>query len=92
MFWIANQQNSFHNNAAVGGSFGFWVFTHSQSEEYRYQGMMLEPWSHHEWTNNKARVQTAQEEIIQNIYLDVQIFFFNFAVQIIEPNYRTKIP
>lgn len=36
VFWISNVKNFFHDNAAVGGTNGYWTFTHTASDSYQW--------------------------------------------------------
>lgn len=36
VFWMSNVANYFNDNAAVGGEAGIWAFTHSGSDNYKY--------------------------------------------------------
>ncbi len=55
VFWIANIQNFIHDNAAVGGFAGLWVFTHNAWDGYGWQAIPKDPISgKREWRNNKA--------------------------------------
>ncbi|CBY20187.1 unnamed protein product [Oikopleura dioica] len=55
VFWIAHPHNFFHDNAAVGGNAGYWVFTHTASDKYGYEALPIDPVSgRREWRNNKA--------------------------------------
>ena len=55
VFWLANIANYVHDNAAVGGHSGLWVFTHSGSAGYRWDAIPKDPVTGiREWRNNKA--------------------------------------
>ena len=55
VFWIANIQNYFHDNAAVGGHVGIWSFTHTSTRDYAYQAIPKDPVTGQRvWRNNKA--------------------------------------
>ena len=55
VFWIANIQNYFHDNAAVGGRVGIWSFTHTSTRDYAYQAIPKDPVTGERvWRNNKA--------------------------------------
>ena len=55
VFWIANIQNFIHDNAAVGGFAGLWVFTHNAWSGYGWQAIPKDPVTGiREWRNNKA--------------------------------------
>ena len=55
VFWIANIQNFVHDNAAVGGFAGIWVFTHNSYKNYGWQAIPKDPVTgKREWRNNKA--------------------------------------
>ena len=55
VFWLANIQNFVHDNAAVGGFAGIWVFTHNSYKNYGWQAIPKDPITgKREWRNNKA--------------------------------------
>ena len=53
VFWFANLHNHIHNNTAVGGNAGFWLFTHT-AYDYQYDSMPFHTSGKREWTNLKA--------------------------------------
>ena len=55
VFWFANIHNYVHDNVAVGGNSGYWVFTHTEYDTYQFDAMPKDPISgHREWRGNKA--------------------------------------
>ena len=53
VFWFANLHNHIHNNTAVGGNAGFWLFTHT-AYDYQFDAMPFHTSGKREWTNLKA--------------------------------------
>ena len=43
VFWIANIENYLHDNAAVGGFNGIWLFTHTRYREYAFHAIPEDP-------------------------------------------------
>ena len=57
VFWLANINNYFHDNSAVGGHAGIWSFTHTNTDSYRYDAIPVDPVSgRREWRNNKVQL------------------------------------
>ena len=59
VFWMSHGANWIHDNAAVGGTAGFWFFHHTASDKYAFEAMpkSLEN-GRREWRNNKASAAT----------------------------------
>ena len=55
VFWFANLHNTVHDNSAVGGNAGYWLFTHTASNRYQYDAIPVDPVTNkREWRGNKA--------------------------------------
>ena len=55
VYWFANIHNYVHDNIAVGGNSGFWLFTHSAYVNNQYDAIPFDPITgRREWRNNKA--------------------------------------
>ena len=55
VFWFANIHNYIHDNVAVGGNAGYWLFTHSAYVQNQFDAIPVDPETGvREWRNNKA--------------------------------------
>ena len=55
VFWFANIHNYVHNNVAVGGNSGYWLFTHSAYWTNQFDSIPFDAESgRREWKNNKG--------------------------------------
>ena len=59
VFWMSHGANWIHDNAAVGGTAGFWFFHHTASEKYQFEAIPpSKETGRREWRNNKASAAT----------------------------------
>ena len=93
VFWISNIENTLHDNAAVGGQAGIWVFTHSSSDSYTFQAIPEDPdTGKREWRNNKMSAafrgfvmdETVKDEEPTNNAVGPQ-----FTIQEVKKNFKS---